>query len=59
MTSRGKVRSKKRGRRYELTDEGWEWIEPLLPRQGRCGKWADHRTVLNGMFWRLNSGAPW
>jgi transposase len=47
------------GRRYELTDEGFERIEPLLPAQRRGGRWADHRTVLNGMFWVLNSGAPW
>lgn len=47
------------GRRYELTDDGWERIEPLLPTQRRGGKWADHRTVLNGMFWVLNSGAHW
>lgn len=49
----------KRGKRYELTDDGWERIEPLLPKQRRGGKWAEHRTVLNGMFWVLNSGAPW
>ena len=47
------------GRRYELTDEGFERIEPLLPAQRRGGRWADHRTVLNGMFWVLNSGAQW
>lgn len=47
------------GRRYEMTDDGYEWIEPLLPKQRRGGKWADHRTVLNGMFWVLNSGAQW
>lgn len=47
------------GRRYELTDEGFERIEPLLPTQRRGGKWADHRTVLNGIFWVLNSGAHW
>lgn len=58
MTICSKVESKKRGRRDELSDKGWERIEPLLPRQGRGGKWAD-RTVLNGMFWVLNSGAPW
>lgn len=49
----------KRGKRYELTDDGWERIAPLLPLQKRGGKWAEHRTVLNGMFWVLNSGAPW
>lgn len=47
------------GRRYELTDEGWQRIEPLLPMQQRGGKWAEHRRVLNGMFWVLNSGAQW
>ncbi len=47
------------GRRYELTDEAWERIDPLLPRQGRGGRWNDHRTTLNGVFWILNSGAPW
>ncbi len=47
------------GKRYELTDDGWARIEPLLPTQQRGGKWADHRTLLNGMFWALNSGAQW
>jgi transposase len=47
------------GRRYELTDEAFERIEPLLPKQGPGGRWNDHRTVLNGMFWILNSGAQW
>lgn len=49
----------KPGRRYELTDLAWERIEPLLPKQGPGGKWNDHRTTLNGMFWILNSGAQW
>jgi len=47
------------GKRYELTDEAWERIEPLLPKQRRGGKWSDHRRLLNGIFWVLNSGAPW
>ena len=46
-------------RRYELTDEQWRLIEPLLPRQGRGGKWADHRWVLNGLLWILRSGSAW
>lgn len=49
----------RRGRRYELTDEAYERIEPLLPKQKPGGPWKDHRTVLNGMFWILNSGAQW
>lgn len=47
------------GRRYELTDDAWDRIEPLLPTQRRGGRWAEHRTVLNGMFWVLNAGAQW
>lgn len=47
-------------RRYELTDEAYERIEPLLPSTDvPGGQWRDHRKVLNGMFWVLNSGAPW
>jgi len=49
----------KPGKRYELSDAGWERIAPLLPAQRRGGKWSDHRVVLNGMFWVLNSGAQW
>ena len=49
----------KPGRRYELTDEAWQRIEPLLPKQGRGGRWNDHRTTLNGIFWILNCGAQW
>jgi transposase len=48
-------------RRYELTDEQWVRLEPLLPPQkpktGRPND--DHRTIMNGMLWVLNSGAPW
>jgi len=48
--------------RYELTDEQWSLIEPLLPPQRRTtrgGVWRDHRTVVNGIFWVLFSGAAW
>ena len=45
------------GRRYELRDQAYERIEPLLPKQRPGGRWNDHRVVLNGMFWILNSGA--
>ena len=46
--------------RGELTDEPWERIAPLLPENGRRGKqWKDHRTVVNGILWKLRTGAPW
>ncbi|MFD7070574.1 IS5 family transposase [Streptomyces sp. NPDC059913] len=46
--------------RGELTDTAWERIEPLLPRvDGRGRPWRDHRQVVNGVLWRLRTGAPW
>ena len=49
-------------RRYELTDEEWFRIEPLLPpentgKQGRPRK--DNRIIMNGIVWLARSGAPW
>ena len=46
--------------RGELTDTAWARIEPLLPaRGGRGGRWRDHRQVINGILWKLRTGAPW
>jgi transposase len=46
--------------RGEITDEAWERIAPLLPEGGTPGgRWKDHRTVVNGILWRLRTGAPW
>lgn len=46
-------------RRYELTDEAWLLLEPLMPPHKPGGRWNDHRTTVNGILWVLNSGAPW
>jgi len=47
--------------RYDLTDEEWERLRVLLPGgpQQRGGRWADHRTVINGIFFRTRAGCPW
>ena len=46
--------------RGELTDAAWAVIAPLLPTNGRRGKqWRDPRQVVNGILWRLRTGAPW
>lgn len=45
--------------RGELTEEAWRVIAPLLPASGRGGQWRDHRTVINGILWKLRTGAPW
>ncbi len=47
-------------RRYELTDEQWELVEPMLPpRQGNGRPYRDHRVMVNAWFWILNTGSPW
>ncbi|MGW3044168.1 IS5 family transposase [Kitasatospora sp. NPDC001159] len=46
--------------RGELTDAAWVRIEPLLPKHDGAGRpWRDHRQVVNGVLWRLRTGAPW
>ena len=48
--------------RYDLTDEEFELLLPLLPveRPNKPGHpYRSHRQVLNGMFWILRTGAPW
>ena len=46
--------------RGELTDAAWAVLAPLLAPNGRRGQqWKDHRTVINGILWKLRTGAPW
>ena len=45
--------------RFDLSDEEWAVIAPLLPVQGRGAKRGDDRKVLNGIFYILRTGAPW
>jgi transposase len=46
--------------RGELTDKAWKQIAPLLPEnRPRGGRWRDHRLVINGILWKLRTGAPW
>ena len=48
--------------RYDLTDEEFALVEPLLPpeRSGKPGKlYGSHRVALNGIFSVLRSGAAW
>ena len=47
--------------RGESTEAAWRVSAPLLPSSGgrRGGQWRDHRTVINGILWKLRTGAPW
>lgn len=46
--------------RGELKDTAWEQLSPLVPDNGGRGQqWRDHRQVLNGILWKLRTGAPW
>jgi transposase len=47
-------------RRHELTDEQFALIEPWLPvANGPGHPWNPHRLLLNGIVWRLRTGAQW
>ncbi|MFB7084560.1 IS5 family transposase [Streptomyces sp. NPDC056296] len=46
--------------RGDLTDDEWAVLEPLLPKSNnRCGRWRDHRQVINGVIRRLSTGCQW
>jgi len=46
--------------RHDLTDEEWERLRVFLPADPlRGGRWADHRMVINGIFFRTRTGCPW
>jgi putative transposase len=45
--------------RFDLTDFEWSVIQPLLPDKPRGVARVDDRRVLNGIFWRLRTGALW
>ncbi len=47
-------------RRYELTDAEWESMSRHLPSAVTGGRpREDDRRVLNGIVWKVRSGAPW
>ena len=46
-------------RRYELSDDQWTLIAPLLPVPKTGRPRCDDRTTLNGIFWKLCAGAAW
>ncbi|MFF9511514.1 IS5 family transposase [Streptomyces sp. NPDC014724] len=46
--------------RGDLTNREWSILEAHLPPSGgRGGRWNDHRTVINGIMFRIRTGIPW
>ncbi len=45
--------------RFDLSDEEWASIEPLLPPTRQGGERRNDRQVLNGIFYVLRTGIPW
>lgn len=48
-------------KRHELSDIQWQILQPHLPTTTSKGghPWKDHRMVINGILWKLNTGAQW
>jgi transposase len=48
-------------KRHELSDHQWSELSDFFPPRPRRrgGQWKDDRLMLNGILWRLNTGAPW
>ena len=44
--------------RFDLSDEEWAVLEPLLPAACKTAR-VDDRLVLNGIFCVLRTGMPW
>ncbi len=46
--------------RTDLTESQWRTLAPHLPGNPRRGHaYTDHRRVINGILWRLKTGATW
>ncbi len=46
--------------RYDLTEEQWQRLEPVLPPRKKKGRRrAEDRRIVNGILWILRTGAPW
>ena len=45
--------------RFDLSEQEWAIIAPLLPNKPRGVPRTDDRRVLNGIFHILRTGAPW
>src|SRR3954467_13964156 len=63
VMARRKPRRKPLGTIWEIPDELWRWIEPLLkefwPRKPTGRRVANWRKMLNAILFRMRSGCQW
>lgn len=46
--------------RTDFSERQWQQLQPHLPSNPHRGHtYVEHRRVLNGIIWRLKTGAPW
>jgi transposase len=46
--------------RTDLNEKQWRVLEPHLPANPKRGHvYVEHRRVIDGVVWRLKTGAPW
>jgi transposase len=46
-------------RRHELSEAEWARLRPLLPARKPGKPRQDDRRIINGILWKLATGAPW
>ena len=44
--------------RFDLTDEEWALLEPLMPKARKSAR-TDDRRIVNAIFYVLRTGMPW
>ena len=44
--------------RFDLSDEEWALLEPLMPKSRKSAR-ADDRRIMNAIFYVLRTGMPW
>jgi transposase len=44
--------------RFDLSDEDWALLEPLLPKSRKSAR-VDDRKIMNAIFCVLRTGMPW
>ena len=44
--------------RFDLSDDEWALLEPLMPKSRKSAR-ADDRKIMNAIFYVLRTGMPW